>query len=111
MQQRGAYLQGSSNPGVCNREGTEPPCGSGSRRSSDPINGLLVVRPRDQQVDAVWSCRCVRIRQGNQLSWDLEDASVRVRAVTPLDVTYLRGLEAGLQEWSSADDDAAFAEL
>ena len=51
------------------------------------------------------------LQQGDQLSWELEDGSVRVRAVTPLDVTYLRGLEAGLQECSSADDDAAFAEL
>jgi len=51
------------------------------------------------------------LQQGDQLSWELEDGSVRVRAVTPLDVTSLRGLEAGLQEWSSADDDAAFAEL
>jgi len=51
------------------------------------------------------------LQQGDQLSWELEDGSVRVRAVTPLDVTYLRGLEAGLREWSSADDEAAFAEL
>ena len=42
---------------------------------------------------------------------ELEDGSVLVRAVTPLDLSYLRGLEAGLQEWSSADDDVAFANL
>ena len=40
-----------------------------------------------------------------------EDGSVRVRAVTPLDLTYLKGLEVGLQEWSSDDDDKAFADL
>jgi antitoxin PrlF len=51
------------------------------------------------------------LQQGDQLSWELEDGSVRVRAVSPLDLTYLQGLEAGLQEWSSADDDAAFANL
>ena len=51
------------------------------------------------------------LRQGDQLSWELEDGCVRVRAVTPLDLTYLRGLEAGLQEWSSDADDAAFADL
>jgi len=51
------------------------------------------------------------LRKGDQLSWELEDGSVRVRAVTPLDLTYLKGLEAGLQEWSSDADDEAFADL
>ena len=51
------------------------------------------------------------LQQGDQLSWELEDGSVRVRAVSPLDLTYLQCLEAGLQEWSSAADDAAFANL
>ena len=32
------------------------------------------------------------LRQGD-LCWELEDGSVRVRAVAPLDVTYLQGLE------------------
>lgn len=51
------------------------------------------------------------LRQGDQLSWELVDSAVRVKAVTPLDLAYLQGLEAGLQEWSSAADDAAFADL
>jgi antitoxin PrlF len=51
------------------------------------------------------------LRQGDQLSWELEDGSVRVRAVAPLDVAYLQGLEGTLSEWSSAADDQAFAEL
>ena len=51
------------------------------------------------------------LRQGDQLSWELEDGAVRVEPVTPLDLTYLRGLEAGLQEWTSAADDEAFADL
>lgn len=54
------------------------------------------------------------LRQGDQLCWELEDGSARVRAVAPLDVAYLQGLQ-GLQgtlsEWSSAADDQAFAEL
>ena len=48
------------------------------------------------------------LRQGDQLCWD---GSVRVRAVAPLDVAYLQGLEGTLSEWSSAADDQAFAEL
>ena len=51
------------------------------------------------------------LRQGDQLSWELEDGAVRVKVVTPLDLAYLQGLEAGLQEWSSAADDVAFADL
>jgi AbrB family looped-hinge helix DNA binding protein len=51
------------------------------------------------------------LRQGDQLSWELEDGSVRVRAIAPLDLTYLKGLDATLQEWGSAADDEAFREL
>jgi hypothetical protein len=36
---------------------------------------------------------------------------VRARLVTPLDLTYLRGIEAGLQEWASPEDEEAFADL
>ena len=51
------------------------------------------------------------LRQGDQLCWELEDGSVRVRVVAPLDVAYLQGLEGTLSEWSSAEDDQAFAQL
>ena len=50
-------------------------------------------------------------RQGDQLSWELEDGSVRVRAVAPLDLAYLQGLEGTLSEWSSPADEQAFADL
>ena len=51
------------------------------------------------------------LRQGDQLRWDLEDGGVRVRLVSPLDLTYLRGVEAGLEEWASPEDEQAFADL
>ena len=51
------------------------------------------------------------LRQGDLLSWELEDGSVRVRAVAPLDLAYLRGLERGLSEWSSPADEEAFRDL
>lgn len=51
------------------------------------------------------------LRKGDQLCWQLEDGSVRVRAVAPLDVAYLQGLEGTLSEWGSAADDQVFAEL
>lgn len=53
----------------------------------------------------------LNLRQGDQLRWDLEDGAVRVRLVSPLDLTYLRGVEAGLQEWASPEVEEAFADL
>jgi len=53
----------------------------------------------------------LRLQQGDQLRWDLEDGAVRVQLVSPLDLTYLRGVEAGLQEWASPEDEQAFADL
>ena len=51
------------------------------------------------------------LQQGDQLSWELEDGSVRVRAVSPLDLVYLRGVEANLAEWNSQADEEAFRDL
>jgi AbrB family looped-hinge helix DNA binding protein len=51
------------------------------------------------------------LQQGDQVRWDLEDGAVRMRLVKPLDLAYLRGVEAALQEWSSPDDEEAFADL
>lgn len=51
------------------------------------------------------------LRQGDQLSWELEDGSVRVRSVAPLDLACLRGLEGTLAECNSAADEQAFRDL
>ena len=51
------------------------------------------------------------LRQGDQLSLELEDGSVRVRAVAPLDLVYLQGLESSLGEWSRPEDEEAFRDL
>ena len=55
--------------------------------------------------------KALGLRQGDQLSWEMEEGSVRVRAITPLDVTYLRSLEGQLSEWSSSADQEAFQDL
>ena len=39
------------------------------------------------------------------------DGSVRVRAVAPLDLAYLRGLDETLAEWNSPVDEEAFRDL
>ena len=41
----------------------------------------------------------------------LEGESVRLMVVSPLDLGYLRGVQAGLAEWGSDEDDVAFADL
>ena len=41
------------------------------------------------------------LRQGDQLSWEVEDDCVRVRAIAPLDMASLQSLDATLGEWSS----------
>jgi antitoxin PrlF len=51
------------------------------------------------------------LRQGDLLSWELEDGCVRVRALAPLDLAYLQGLQASLKEWSSPEDEQAFQKL
>jgi antitoxin PrlF len=51
------------------------------------------------------------LRQGDQLSWIVEDGWVRVRPITPLDQAYLKSLESQLGEWSGDDDEQAFADL
>jgi hypothetical protein len=53
----------------------------------------------------------LRLQQGDQLSWELEDGWVRVRAVAPLDLVVLQGVEANLAEWNSQADEQAFGDL
>ena len=45
------------------------------------------------------------------MSWELEGESVRLRLVSPLDLGYLLGVQAGLTEWGSDEDEVAFADL
>jgi len=51
------------------------------------------------------------LQRSDLLSWEEEDGSVGGRAICPLDRAFLQALEAGLQEWNSAVDEAAFADL
>ena len=51
------------------------------------------------------------LRQGDTLQWDLEDGSVRVKVLKPVDRLFLAGVEANLQEWNSPEDEEAFADL
>jgi antitoxin PrlF len=49
---------------------------------------------------------------GDFISWEVaEDGAVRVRAVLPLDLEYLRALEGTLSEWAGAADEEAYRDL
>ena len=64
---------------------------------ADPMElcdeGLPVVRP-----DRAGAPECI-------------DVDAAARRVSPLDRTYMRGVEAGLREWASPEDEQAFADL
>ena len=51
------------------------------------------------------------LKCGDLVSWKLEDESVRLRVLSPIDLGYLRGVQAGLTEWGSDEDEVAFADL
>ena len=53
------------------------------------------------------------LKRGDLVSWELEDESVTVsvKVVSSIDLGYLRGVQAGLTEWGSNEDDVAFADL
>ena len=51
------------------------------------------------------------MKRGDVVSWEREDESVRLRVVPSIDQVYLRGVQAGLTEWSSDADVEAFADL
>ena len=40
----------------------------------------------------------LELKRGDLVSWELEDESVRLRVVSPIDLGYLRGVQAGLTE-------------
>ncbi|MDA7677034.1 AbrB/MazE/SpoVT family DNA-binding domain-containing protein [bacterium] len=51
------------------------------------------------------------LKRGDLVSWELEGESVRLMVVSPIDLGYLHGVQAGLREWGSDEDDVAFAYL
>ena len=51
------------------------------------------------------------LKRGDLVSWELEVESLRLRVVPPIDLGYLSGVQAGLTEWGSDEDDVAFADL
>ncbi|AGA31753.1 transcriptional regulator, AbrB family [Thioalkalivibrio nitratireducens DSM 14787] len=54
----------------------------------------------------------LHVAPGDLIAWEIHpDGTASVRRVQPLDVDYLRALEATLSEWSSPADEEAYRDL
>jgi AbrB family looped-hinge helix DNA binding protein len=54
----------------------------------------------------------LHVAAGDLIAWEMaEDGTARVRRVQPLDIEYLKAVEATLSEWADADDEEAYRGL
>lgn len=54
----------------------------------------------------------LNVKPGDLLAWEIEpNGSARVRRVQPLDLEYLKAVEATLGEWRSPADEEAYRDL
>lgn len=54
----------------------------------------------------------LKVAPGDLLAWEVdEQGTATVRRVEPLDIDYLRAVEATLGEWSGAADEEAYRDL
>lgn len=54
----------------------------------------------------------LHVKPGDLIAWEVgEDGTATVRRVQPLDVDYLRAVEATLSEWGGSADEKAYADL
>lgn len=54
----------------------------------------------------------LKVTAGDTIAWDVEpDGTATVRRVQPIDIEYLRALEATLEEWAGAADEEAYRDL
>ncbi len=51
------------------------------------------------------------LRPGDTIVYEIEDDTVRMRKQAPMDVAYLRALQATLSEWETPEDAAAYDDL
>lgn len=55
--------------------------------------------------------RVLNLKTGDLVSFEVHGDEIKLRRATPLDVAFAQALTGTLTEWSSAADDAAFADL
>ena len=51
------------------------------------------------------------LRPGDVILYEIEGTEVRLRKGSPIDVSYLRAVQATLTEWDSPEDAAAYEDL
>ena len=51
------------------------------------------------------------LRPGDVILYEIEGTEVRLRKGSPIDVSYLRAVQATLTEWDSPEDAAAYDDL
>ena len=51
------------------------------------------------------------LQPGDMIVYEIEDEAVRLRKQPPLDLSYLRAVQATLSEWESPEDSAAYDDL
>jgi AbrB family looped-hinge helix DNA binding protein len=51
------------------------------------------------------------LRPGDVIEYEIEEGTVRIRKQAPLDLSYLRALQATVSEWESSEDAAAYDDL
>jgi antitoxin PrlF len=51
------------------------------------------------------------LEPGDTIVYEIEDDAVRLRKQAPLDLSYLRAVQATLSEWESPEDAAAYDDL
>ena len=81
------------------------------RRKVDLVLNLATLTAKGQVTIPKAVREALGMKRGDVVSWELEDESGRLRVVPSIDQVYLRGVQAGLTEWSSDADVEAFADL
>lgn len=76
------------------------------------MNAIAKITAKGQTTVPAEIRAALRVGPGDLLSWEVrDDGSARVRRVQPLDLEFLRAVEATLAEWAGAEDDKAYRDL
>ncbi|MES9901266.1 MAG: type II toxin-antitoxin system PrlF family antitoxin [Sedimenticola sp.] len=53
----------------------------------------------------------LHLEAGDAIAFDIEDNDVHIRKARPVDLVFVRSLEATLNEWASEADEEAYRDL
>lgn len=76
------------------------------------MTGIAKITAKGQTTIPQGIRAALNVKPGDFLAWDVgPDGVAQVRRVQPLDIEYLRAVEATLVEWSSPEDEEAYRDL